>query len=144
VRNFKPAFIQEHYALYRRYIATRHAGGGMDMDIPERFMEFLSSGWCESEFVEFRDGERLVAVAVMDVLGQGLSAVYTFFDPELAPRSLGTYAILWQIEEARRRGLPYVYLGYWIRELSKMAYKARFRPLELFRDGQWQPLTTRE
>jgi len=80
----------------------------------------------------------------MDVLGQGLSAVYTFFDPELAPRSLGTYAILWQIEEARRRGLPYVYLGYWIRELSKMAYKARFRPLELFRDGQWQPLTTRE
>jgi len=136
--HIQPAsFQQEHYDLYEKYIASRHQGGGMDNPQPDSYMEFLSADWCDTQFVEFRDGEKLLAVAVVDQTDTGLSAVYTFFDPECANRGLGTYAVLWQIDEARRRQRPYLYLGYWIEESPKMAYKAQFRPHQIFSAGQW-------
>jgi arginine-tRNA-protein transferase len=93
----------------------------------------------ETEMVEFRNAAgTLIAACLMDQLGDGLSAVYSYFDPSLPPRSLGTYVILWMVEEARRRGLPYVYLGFWIENSPKMAYKGRFRPLEGFSADGWQ------
>jgi arginine-tRNA-protein transferase len=107
---------------------------------PQSYLSFLTADWCSTEFLTFRLAERLVAVAVTDRAEDGLSAVYTFFEPELATRSLGTSAILHQIELARTLGLPYLYLGYWIRDSRKMAYKASFRPIELWRNGHWQRL----
>jgi arginine-tRNA-protein transferase len=104
------------------------------------YLGFLRAEWCETRFLEFLIDGRLVAVAVTDLAADGLSAVYTFFDPELASRSLGTFAILRQISRARNLGLPYLYLGYWIRDNRKMAYKINFRPIELWRDGQWRHL----
>lgn len=130
-------FNQEHYDLYERYIASRHQGGGMDNPQPDSYMDFLSADWCQTEFVEFREDGKLLAVAVVDQMDDGLSAVYTFFDPEHSSRGLGTYAVLWQIDEVRRRQLPYLYLGYWIEESPKMAYKARFQPHQIFSGGQW-------
>jgi len=131
------AFSEEHYALYRRYMATRHPGGGMDVDQPDAYMEFLCSDWSDTRFVEFREGATLVAVAVTDYLRQGLSAVYTFFSPEAGRRGLGTYAILWQADAAARSGRRHLYLGYWIEGSQKMAYKGCFRPLEVYRQGVW-------
>ncbi len=135
-----PEFNAEHYELYRQYIHSRHADGGMDVDEPGRYMDFLGSDWMEIEFVEFRLDGRLLMIAVIDVMGDGLSAVYTFYDPAETRRSLGTFAVMWQLEEARRRNLPYVYLGYWIDESPKMAYKKRFHPLELYARGEWRRL----
>ncbi|WP_217698025.1 arginyltransferase [Thioalkalivibrio denitrificans] len=131
---------EEHFDLYRRYVDTRHAGGGMDNPSPREYWRFISSEWSDTDLVEFRAGDRLVCVAVCDRLPDGLSAVYTYFDPEESGRSPGTHAILWQIAEARRLGLPHVYLGYWIAESPKMAYKADFRPAEGLRDGIWDTL----
>lgn len=132
------AFDEQHFALYRHYIASRHAGGGMDDPNPERYMEFLSSPWSQTLFVEFRLRGKLMSVSVLDVLTQGLSAVYTFFDPELAVHSPGRHSVLWAIGEAQRRGLDYLYLGYWIADCVKMQYKQEYRPLELYLDGQWR------
>lgn len=133
-------YQEEHYALYRKYIHSRHAEGGMDVDAPERYLEFLGSRWADTRFVEFRLQGRLLMVAVIDLMSDGLSAVYTFFDPDESRRGLGTYAILWQVEEARWRQLPYVYLGYLIDESPKMAYKRRYRPLEYYQQGGWHRL----
>lgn len=132
------AFDEEHFTLYRRYMTSRHPGGSMDDPDPERYLEFLSSPWSETLFVEFRLHERLMAVSVLDVLTQGLSAVYTFFDPELSARSPGRHGVLWAIGEAQRRGLDYLYLGYWIAASPKMRYKQEYRPLELLQQGQWR------
>lgn len=140
VRNSQ--FKQEHYDLYRRYIQSRHSGEGMDTDDPEQYHRFLSSDWCNTRFVEFRHREVLLAVAVMDVLEEGLSAVYTFFDPDEAKRSLGVFAVLWEVQECLRLNLPYLYLGYWIEESPKMAYKAGYRPLEVYKNAEWAPLKT--
>lgn len=134
----EPRLRDEAFALYQKYISSRHAGGGMDAPSPEKYLEFLSCDWCKTEFVEFRQHGQLIAVAVQDVLNHGLSSVYTFFDPEFSAISLGRYALLWQISEAQRRKLPYLFLGYWIAECQKMIYKQEYRPLELFRKGQWQ------
>jgi arginine-tRNA-protein transferase len=135
------AFDPDHFALYRRYIAGRHPGSSMDDPDPERYWGFLVSRQVETVFVEFRyrDSGDLACVAATDLLPDGLSAVYTFFDPDAPRRGLGVFAILWQIEEARRRGLPYVYLGYWIRESPKMSYKSNFQPLETLIAGHWLP-----
>ncbi len=133
-------FRNEHYDLYCRYVTTRHAGGGMDNPTPEGYLNFLRSPWCDTAFIEFREAGRLMAVAVTDVLPNGLSAVYTFYDPEATTRSLGTYTILWQIEEARRRNLSWLYLGYWIEGCGKMRYKGAFRPLQAFQDNAWRDL----
>ncbi len=103
----------------------------------EQYASFLTSDWSETRFIEFRLEGRLLAVAVCDELEQGLSAVYTFYDPDDEKRSLGTFAVLWQIEESRRLGLPSLYLGYWIRECQKMNYKIGFRPIELLINGEW-------
>lgn len=133
-------FRDEHFALYQRYQNHRHPGGGMDRTSPEEYMRFLAADWVETEFVEFRVAGRLIAVAVTDVLPSGLSSVYTFFDPVQERRGPGTHAILWQIQSARRRGLAHLYLGYWIAESPKMAYKARFQPLEGLQGDRWDPV----
>lgn len=140
VRAVRPAPSDEHYALYARYIEQRHADGDMYPPSREQFASFLLRDLEFCVFFEFRLGERLLAVAVTDVLPNGLSAVYTFFDPDEAQRSLGRLAILWQIAEAARRELPAVYLGYWIRECRKMRYKSEYRPLELYVDQHWTTL----
>jgi leucyl-tRNA---protein transferase len=134
----EPAFVPEHFALYQRYTAARHGSDGMAQASPSEYMGFLCADWCDTVFMELRGEQGLLAVAVTDVLADGLSSVYTFFDPELDTRSLGAFAILSQIELARERALPYVYLGYWIRDCRKMAYKTGFRPIELWWQGQWQ------
>ncbi len=133
-----PRFREEHFALYRTYIGARHEGSQMADPTPQQFMDFLTASWCESIFYEFRADGRLLAVSAVDLLDQGLSAVYTFFDTAESRRGLGTYAILWLVEEAERLNLPYVYLGYWIEETPKMRYKSDFRPHEVYESGAWQ------
>ncbi|MGH8372804.1 MAG: arginyltransferase [Gammaproteobacteria bacterium] len=128
----------EHFALYQRYLTQRHPGGGMDEHTLTDYNAFLTSRWSNTLSVELRLAENLIGVAVVDELDDALSAVYTFYDPEMARRSLGTFAILWQIETARRRGLSWLYLGYWIAASRKMAYKDRFRPFERFGADGWQ------
>lgn len=130
----------DHYALYRRYQATRHAGGGMDQDSREQFSHFLLQTNVNTHLVEFRERDELRMVSLIDELDDGLSSVYTFFEPDAPHASYGTYNILWQIEHCRHLGLPYLYLGYWIAESPKMAYKVRYQPLEGFIDGRWRPL----
>ena len=127
----------EVYELYRRYLSSRHPGGGMDGGDVEDFRHFVSCHWSPTKMLTFRERGRLVCVAVTDLNRTGASSVYTFYDPALAQRALGTYAILSQIELARRENIPWLYLGYWIEEHPKMAYKTRFRPIELMRDGKW-------
>ncbi|MGH8457272.1 MAG: arginyltransferase [Stenotrophobium sp.] len=128
----------EHYELYRRYLAARHPGAGMDADNRDAFHSFLECPWGKARFWEFRADQRLLAVAVVDVLPRALSAVYTFFDPAESARSLGTYAVLAQIAHARELGLQHVYLGYWVSGSRKMDYKKNFHPLELLQGLNWR------
>lgn len=126
--------------LYERYLAWRHPGGGMDEPGSDDFRRFLIAPWGGTEFLELRlDGE-LVAMAVTDHSPHGLSAVYTYYSPLHADRSLGVLCILKQIERARELGVPHVYLGYWIQDHPKMDYKIRYRPIELLRQGHWRLL----
>lgn len=138
VRTLAPEFNAEHYRLFTRYLQSRHRDGGMDGTDPDAYIGFLEGGWTDTAFHEFRDGGRLLAVAVTDRLADGLSAVYTFYEPDESRRSLGNYAILWQIGAARQVGLRWLYLGYWIGESDKMNYKSRFRPHEILIDGGWR------
>ncbi len=134
----RPAeFVEEHYRLFSRYQQARHREGGMGDSSPEDYLGFLGSRWANTSFVEFRAKDKLLAVAVVDRLENGLSAVYTFFDPDCAQRGMGTYVVLWQIGEARRLGLEWLYLGYWIKECRKMNYKSRYRPIEAFVGEHW-------
>lgn len=131
-------FETEHYQLYRQYQASRHPGGGMDQDGAEQYRSFLLQSGVTTLLVEFRDESALRMVSLVDVVEDGLSSVYTFFDPDLPQAGFGTYNILWQADLCRRLGLPYLYLGYWIAESDKMAYKANFRPLQGRINGTWQ------
>ena len=140
ISSLPAGLYEEHFALYRRYISTRHPGGGMDVEDPARYREFLLSAWSDTWCYEFRLGTRLLAVAVVDRLLHGFSAVYTFYDPAYTERGLGTFALLWEITEAQKQGLSWLYLGYWIEECPKMSYKNLFRPMEVFRNGLWQSL----
>lgn len=132
-----PSLTDEIYQLYARYIESRHKDGDMYPPSREQFASFLVRDWAFSLFHEFRLGNELVAIAVTDQMRNGLSAVYTFYAPEHARRSLGRYAILWQIEQARRQQLHAVYLGYWIKGCRKMNYKTEYRPLEMLINQRW-------
>jgi len=139
----KPIFSREHYALYKRYQKARHPGGGMDIDDEVQYTDFLVRSNVRSWMVEFRQpsqedsGSELKMVSIIDQLKDGLSAVYTFYAPELG-QNFGTFNVLWQIQQARSLGLRYLYLGYWIEDCRKMAYKSSFKPCELMRNGSWQ------
>lgn len=141
VQAARPTFSEEYYDLYARYIEQRHADGDMYPPNREQFSTFLVRDLPFSRFYEFRLNGRLLAVAVTDVLPNGLSAVYTFYDPDEEHRSLGRYAILWQIAETARLGLHALYLGYWIKNCRKMNYKTQYRPIELFVNQRWVILT---
>lgn len=135
----RPArYKREHFDLYRRYIAARHAGGGMDDPTPDSYMNFLTASWADTIFMEYRLDGALLAVSVSDRLPDALSAVYTFFDPDSSQRSLGRYAILQQIHMAHDTGRQWLYLGYWIAACRKMSYKTEYQPLEYLRRGEWR------
>ena len=131
-------FNDEHYELYSKYIEQKHRDGDMYPPTPEQYESFLMSDWGNTVFFEFRtpDGA-LVAVAVTDVMENGLSAVYTFYCTDNAKRSLGVMAVLMQIEECKALNLPALYLGYWIKDCQKMKYKTEYRPLEMYVNNHW-------
>jgi len=140
-------YQEEHYQLYQRYQTERHAGGDMDSDDQDQYMQFLLQSRVNSRIVEFRDGPhdshpgRLRMVSMIDILEQGISSVYTFYDTSSPSASYGSYSILWQLEQARVLGLPYLYLGYYIKESDKMSYKVKFQPMEGLIDDHWQTLS---
>jgi arginyl-tRNA--protein-N-Asp/Glu arginylyltransferase len=133
-------YDHEHYLLYLRYQKCRHPGGGMDQDSREQYQHFLLHSNVTTDLYEFRIDGSLRMVSLIDRLVDGLSSVYTFYDPSTPGAAFGTYSILWQIERSKALQLPYLYLGYWIAASKKMAYKAAFRPIEGLTDGRWQPL----
>ncbi|MGZ8190352.1 MAG: arginyltransferase [Methylococcaceae bacterium] len=134
----KPSvFDQTHYELYLRYQAIRHSDGDMAKASPDDYINFLGSSWCQTRFVEFLIGNELAGVAVIDQLDNALSAVYTFFDPKFSSYSLGVYAVLWQIEQAKREQRKFLYLGFWIKECKKMAYKSDYQPLQVLLENHW-------
>ena len=137
-------FNDEYFELYCRYLNSRHVDSSMANPSKEEFEQFLYCDWSNTQFIELRLDGQLVAIAVTDVMSDGVSAVYSFFEPEMRKRSLGTYCILQQIEYTKNLETDYVYLGYWINNHKKMHYKSKFKPLQAYRDEQWKILHTEE
>ena len=141
-------FIAEHFDLYHRYQLSRHAnqidGNSVENteDEEDQYRQFLVQSHIDSYMVEFRENGILRMVSVIDIVSDGLSSVYTFFDTSQEKASYGTYGILWQIEKAKELQLKYVYLGYYIQQSPKMSYKIRFKPIEGLIDGMWTNLET--
>ena len=135
---------EEYFALYQRYQAARHLDGETEQDSREQYRNFLLQSHVDSVLVEFREDGMLRMVSIIDVLRDGLSSVYTFYEPDVAQASYGTYNVLWQLDLCRKLKLPYLYLGYWIKQSRKMAYKANFRPLQGLVQGVWQTLPAKE
>jgi len=133
-------YSSEHYALYLRYQSMRHSGGGMDQDSREQYRHFLLQSNVDSRLVEFREDGMLRMVSILDELQDGLSSVYTFFDPDVKAASYGTFNILWQIDNCVTNDRPFLYLGYWIGQSRKMAYKINFQPLDGLIEGRWRRL----
>ncbi|HQT25970.1 MAG TPA: arginyltransferase, partial [Burkholderiales bacterium] len=133
-------FDPEHFELYCRYQKVRHPGGGMDNDSEDQYRNSLLLSQADTSLYEFRENGKLTMVSIVDEVGDGLSSVYTFFDPALPGASLGTYNVLWQIDLCRKLNLPYLYLGYWIEQCKKMAYKINFQPLQGYIGGKWQTM----
>lgn len=146
IRVLNLGYQEEHFELYQRYQNERHAGGDMDQDDQDQYMQFLLQSRVNSRIVEFRDGPsdlnpgRLRMVSMIDILDQGISSVYTFFDTSNTSSSYGSFSILWQIQQALELDLPYLYLGYYIENSEKMSYKAKFQPIEGLIDHHWQPI----
>lgn len=139
VRVIDGAFTEQHIELYRHYIRARHPGDSMDVESRAEVERFFLCNWSNSFFLEFLLEGKPIALTVVDELRDGLSAVYTFYEPGVSKRGPGVFAVLSLVKEARRRGLPYVYLGYLIHESPKMAYKSRYQPLEEYFEGGWRP-----
>ncbi|HQR84006.1 arginyltransferase [Polynucleobacter sp. es-EL-1] len=149
IRVLNLGYQEEHYELYQQYQMTRHADDDMDRDDQDQYMQFLLQSRVNSRIVEFRDGPqdthpgKLRMVSMIDILEQGISSVYTFFDTTNPSASYGTYSILWQIRQALELELPYLYLGYYIENSEKMSYKAKFQPIEGLIDDHWQAIVAR-
>ena len=137
IKQVKTIDTAEHYSLYRLYIEERHADGDMYPPTQEQYTSFLTGEWASVNYYEFRKDDRLLAVSVADVMDNGVSAIYTYFDPFATKRSLGRLAILSLINIAKKKHLPAVYLGYWIKSSPKMRYKSEYRPLEILIDDRW-------
>lgn len=131
-------YTTEHYELYRKYMKGRHAGGGMDNDEPDSYETLISADWSLSKLIEFKLDSKLVMVAVIDCFDDGVSAVYTFFDPDYSNRGLGVFGILSEIEYVKSLNLDWLYLGYWNPKTHKMDYKSNYQPLEFFDGQNWQ------
>ena len=132
-------YDEAQYQLYADYVTSRHPGGGMDEPDNDKYLDFLTSQWSNTVFFEFQEDDKPIGVAVTDIVEDGLSAVYTFFNPapDCQKRSPGVFSILWQIGEAQRLGLSWLYLGYWIKECNKMSYKDNYQPLEYYYNHCW-------
>jgi len=135
---FQREFKQEHFNLYQQYLQDRHSDSPMTSSTQQDYEEFILGSWSDTQFLEFRLENRLICVAVMDLLPQGISAAYTFYDAAFKSRSLGTLAILKLVEQANAQSLEFVYLGYWIKECQKMSYKVNFKPTEGYINNKWQ------
>ena len=138
VRQVKNISFDEHYPVYDRYISGRHYQGDMFPPSRDQFEQFLGNAWDCTNFLELCIDGELIGCAVVDVLPNALSAIYTYFDPDYTARSLGTLAVLFQIQLAQHMGLGYLYLGYWIEDCQKMSYKTNYKPLELLQENTWR------
>jgi arginine-tRNA-protein transferase len=142
VKFLKLGFDPEHYAMFLRYQTMRHAGGGMDEDSAEQYTQFLLQSRVNTRLIEFREIDEndeigiLKMVSIVDILNDGLSAFYTFYEPE-ANSNYGTYNIMWQIKQAKILNMDFLYLGFWIAESKKMRYKADFSPYQILSNGKW-------
>ncbi len=136
----RPWASEDHFALFTKYLENRHADGGMaGMEIDE-FAAMVEESPINTQLIEYKQDGEVVAVCLTDSLSDGLSMVYSFFAPELTRNSVGSFMILDHINMAKKVGLPFVYLGYWVQGSPKMDYKSNYSPLETFRAGKWRSL----